>query len=131
MAENGEPSHVDVDAFRHVNIGIPEHRQYGYHRPPIAHGGVAQIEVEISEGTSGQGPPAQPEFPAPHGVTQQRSGETGGHAAGTRGPKHCLRQVLLQVRQFPGALGLQRRVDPRTELLERQPARDQMFPKGE
>ena len=81
VAENGEPSNVDVDAFRHIDVDVPERGHNVYRRPPLIHGGVAQIEVEISEGTSGKGPPAQPELPAPHDMTQQRRGKTGGPAA--------------------------------------------------
>ena len=41
----------------------------------------------------------------------------------------CLRQVILQMRQLPGDPGPQRGLDSLTQLLERQPARDQMPPK--
>lgn len=129
VAENGKPSNVDVDTFRHIDIDIPERRQYVYHRPPRIHGGVAQIEVEISEGTSGKGPPAQPELPAPHDMTEQRRGITGGPAARTGRLSQCLRQVILQMGQLPVDPGPQRGVDSLTELLERQPARHQMLPK--
>ena len=41
------------------------------------HGGVAEVEVEIPEGTRGEGPPPQPEPSAPHDMTQQGRRETG------------------------------------------------------
>jgi len=129
VAENGEPANVDVDAFRHIDIDVPGRRQNVYRRPPLINGGVAQIEIEISEGTSGKGPPAQPEPPAPHDMTQQRRGKTSGPAARTGRLDQCFRQVILQMRQLPGDPGPQRGLGSLTELLERQPTRDQMLPK--
>jgi hypothetical protein len=62
-------------------------------------------------------------------MTQQRRGKTGGPAARTGRLNQCLRQVILQMRQLSGDPGPQRGVNALTELLERQPTRDQMLPK--
>jgi hypothetical protein len=67
VAEHGEFPDVDVDAFRHVDVDVPERRENRYRRPPLIHGGVAEIEVEVTEDAGREGPLAQPEPPAPQG----------------------------------------------------------------
>ena len=54
-AEDGQSADIDVDTFRHVDIDVPERRQNRHRRPLPIDGGVAQIEVKVSEGTAGQG----------------------------------------------------------------------------
>ncbi len=61
VAEDGKSADGDGDAFRHVEIDVPERRQNRHRGPALIDAGVTQIEVEISEGTGGQGPSAQPE----------------------------------------------------------------------
>ena len=77
VAEDGDSADIDVDAFRHVDIGVSERREYRHRRRPLIDGGVAQIEVEISEGAGGEGPTAQPEPTASRDMTQQGRGEPG------------------------------------------------------
>src|ERR1700727_1833725 len=97
VAENRKPPDVDVDAFRHVNIDVPERRQNGYLCLPRIHGGVAEIEVEIPEGARGECPPPQPEASAPHDMTQQSSGESGRPTARIGRLHQRVGQVILQL----------------------------------
>lgn len=60
VTEDGDSAHVDVNAFRHVDIDVTERRENCDRRPPLLDRGFAQVEVEISEGAAGEGPPAQP-----------------------------------------------------------------------
>ena len=60
MPEDRDPADVDVDAFRHVDIGVAERREDGHRRLPVVDGGFPQVEVEIAEDAGGDGPPAQP-----------------------------------------------------------------------
>ena len=60
VAEDSDSAHVDVNAFRHVDINVTERRENRHCRPPPVDRGFAEVEVEISEGAGGDGPPAQP-----------------------------------------------------------------------
>jgi hypothetical protein len=77
VAEDGQPVYVDVDAFWHIKVDVPERRQHGDRRLLPIHGGVAEIEVEIPADAGGHRRPAQPEPPAPHHATPQGGAETG------------------------------------------------------
>lgn len=138
VAENGEPPDVDVDAFRHVDVDVPERRDNRYRRLPLIHGGVAEIEVEVPEDAGGEGPPAQPEAPAPHDMAQKGRGETGRPAARVGRLRQRVRKVIVQMRQLAGDRGPQRcgpraRRTPRASAGQRPygpaagrpPARDQ------
>src|SRR5580692_8637315 len=129
VAENREPPDVDVDAFGHVNIDVPEGGETGYLCLPRIHGGVAEIEVEVPEDARGEGPPPQPEPSAPHDMAQQGHGETGRPAARTGRLHQRVGQVILEMREFTCDTGPQRGVSARAELLERQPARDHVLSK--
>src|SRR5260221_12934197 len=60
VAEDGDSADVDVHALRNVDIDVTECRENGHRRLPLLDSGFAQIEVEISESTGRNGPPAQP-----------------------------------------------------------------------
>ena len=78
VAEDGDSADVDINAFRHIDIDVTERRENRHRRPPLIDRGFAQIEVQISEGTGGDGPPAQPEPPASRDMTKQGRREAGG-----------------------------------------------------
>jgi hypothetical protein len=59
VPEDRDSADVDVDAFRHVDIGVAEGREGGHGRLPVIDGGLTQVEVEIPEDTGGDRPPAQ------------------------------------------------------------------------
>jgi hypothetical protein len=63
----------DGNAFRHVDIDVTERRESRHWRPPLADRGFAEVEVEISEGAGGDGPPAQPQPPGSGDMTKQSS----------------------------------------------------------
>jgi hypothetical protein len=129
VAEDGDSADVDVNAFRHIDIDVTERRQNRHHRPPLIDGGFAQIEVQISEGTGGDGPPAQPEPPASRDMTKQGRREAGGPAARTGCLGKDLGQVVLNMRQLAAEPGPQGGLDSLGELLKRQAAREKMLAK--
>ena len=49
VAEDSDSAHVDVNAFRHVDINVTERRENRHCRPPPVDRGFAEVEVEISE----------------------------------------------------------------------------------
>src|SRR5262245_56475508 len=81
VAEESEAADIDVDAFRDVDVDVAEGREDGHVRLREVDGGFAQIEVEVTEGGCRDGPPAQPEPPAPRHMAEQGRGEAGGLAA--------------------------------------------------
>jgi hypothetical protein len=128
VAEDGEPGDVDVHSFRHVDVDVGERGQDRDYRPLLVDGGVAQVEVEVGEGTGGHGPPAQPETPAPRDMTEHGYGEPGRLAARAGRPQHGLGQVLLDLRELLPELGAQGGLDPLGELLQRQAPGEKMLP---
>ena len=89
--------------------------------PPVT------VEVEVSEGASGEGPLAQPESPAADHSPQYGGGETGRLAGGTGRLLEDLRQVYLDRRQFPADAGPEGGLDPLGEFLEGQAAREKVL----
>src|ERR1035438_314234 len=120
VADDGDSAHVDVNAFRHIDIDVTECRENRHRGPSLIDRGFAQIEVKISEGTGGEGPPAQPKPPASRDMTKQGRREAGGLAARARSLWKDLGQVLLNMRQLPAEPGPQGGLDSLGELLERQ-----------
>jgi hypothetical protein len=116
VAEDSDSADVDVNAFRHIDIGVTERCDNGHRCLPVIDGGFTQVEVEISEDTGGQCPPVQPEPPAPHDTTEQGRREAGGLAARTGCLQEDLGQVFLDTRQFPAEPGLQGGFDSLGEL---------------
>ncbi len=129
VAEDGDSADVDVNAFRHIDIDVTERRENRHRCPPLIDRSFAQIEVEISESTGSEGPPAQPEPPASRDMTKQGRREAGGLAARTGCLNEDLGQVVLDMRQLPAEPGPQGGLDSLGELLERQPAREKMLAK--
>ena len=56
VTEDGDSADVGIDAFRHVDIDVTERRHDRHHCLPLIDRGIPQVEVEISEGTAGDGP---------------------------------------------------------------------------
>ncbi len=129
VAEDGESAHVDVNAFRHVDVDVTERRENRHGGLPLIDRGFAQVEVEISEGAAGQGPPAQPEPPAARDMAEQGRRETGGPAARSGCLNEDLGQFIVDTRQFPADPGPQGSLNSLGELLERQPACEKVLAK--
>lgn len=127
VTEDGQPADVDVDALRHIDIGVTEDREDGHGGVRLVDGGFTQVEVEVSEGASGEGPLAQPESPAADHSPQYGGGETGRLAGGTGRLLEDLRQVFLDRRQFPADAGPEGGLDPLGEFLEGQAAREKVL----
>ena len=127
VAQDGKSAHVDINAFRHVDIDVTERRENRHRRPALIDRSVAEIEVEISEGAGGEGPSAKPEPPASCDMTKQRRREARGPAARTGCLHEDPGQVFLDTCQFPAKSGPQGGLDSLGELLERQAAREKML----
>jgi hypothetical protein len=128
VAKDGQTADVDVDAFRHVDIDVPEDRHDRHCRPLLIDSGSAQIEVKISEGAGGDSPPAQPEPPAPGNMAKQRRSKARRLAPRADWLNEYLGQVVLHLCQFPGDFRLQGNVDAFRELLKREAAGEKMLP---
>ncbi len=129
VAEDSDTAYVDVNAFRHVDIDVTERRENRHCRPPLVDRGFAEVEVEISEGAGGDGPPAQPQPPASGDMTKQGRREPGGPAARAGYLNEDLGRVVLDTRQLSADPGPQGGLDSLGELLERQAAREKMIAK--
>jgi hypothetical protein len=127
VAKKGDSADIDVDAFRYIDIGVTKHDKDGYRGPRLIGSGFAQVEVQISEGTDGEGPPAQPQPPTPCDMAEHRCREAGGLAARASSLDEDLGQVFLDTRQFSARSGPQSGADSPGELLERQPTREKVL----
>ena len=129
VTEDGDSADVDVNALRHIYIDVTEGHEDGHGRLRMVDRGFAQIEVEVSQDSGGDGPPAQSQPAAPHDVTEQGCAEAGGFAARTGYLRGNLRQVYLDTRQLPSETSPKGDLDPLGELIERQAPRKKMIAK--
>jgi hypothetical protein len=129
VAEDSDSADIDVNAFRQVDIDVTEGRENRHGRLRLVDGGFAEVEVEISEDASGDGPPAKSQPTASRDMAKQGRRETGRPAARASRLNEHLGQVVLGTRQFLTKPGPQGNLDARGELLERQPPREKMLAK--
>ena len=127
VAENGKAADVDIDTFRHVDIDVPEGRHHRHCCLLLLDSGIAQVEVEIAEGTGGDGSSAQPEPSTPVDVAKQGRSEAGRLASRVGLLHEYLGQIFLHPCQITGDLRSQGGVDAFREFFERQAAREKML----
>lgn len=127
VTEDGQPADVDVDALRHIDIGVTADREDGHGGVRLVDGGFTQVEIEVAEDAGREGPPAQPEPSAADHTPEYGGGESGRLAGGTGRLTEDLRQIFLDRLQFPADAGPEGGLDPFGELLEGQAARQKML----
>jgi len=127
VAEKADSADVDVDAFRHIDIDVPERCQNGHRALPVVDRDVAQVEVEIPETAGSDGIPAQSEPTAPDDVAEQGRCIPGRLAARPGRRDEDIGQVFFKTRQFRANTSTQSGFNPLGEFLQSQPACEEML----
>ena len=127
VAKKADSADVDVDAFRHIDIDVPERRQNGHRALPVVDRDVAQVEVEIPETAGSDGIPAQSQPTAPDDVAEQGRCVPGRPAARPGRRDEDIGQVFVKTRQFRANTSTQSGVNPLGEFLQSQPACKEML----
>ncbi len=127
VAKEANSTHVDIDAFWHIDIDVSKRSENGHRGLPVVDRYVAQVEVEIPETAGGHGLPAQSHPTAPDDVTEQGRCKPGRLAARPRRRDEDIGQVFFKVRQFRGNTSTQSDFDPLGELFQSQPACKEML----